>query len=251
MSIEDDLRRLGLDSKEARFYLAALEAGQAPVSVLADKAGISRTNAYDVFMRLHRKGVLTQVERGAAKKRKRFDVVAEDPARLLALVDDQRRAADAVLPNLRSVFNRSTVKPRIRLYEGQEGIRTVLYDTLNCRSKTLCGILSMRDLLEVPGREETEHYIQRRIAAGIFLRVVRSPEKDVGSIWQASDAELREVRYTPPGLVFTMTTWVYDEKVAIVSSRRENFGMTIESEEFARMQQNLFNVLWATCRQQG
>ena len=248
MAIEDELRRLGLDGKEARFYLAALELGQAPVRVIADKAGISRTNAYDVLGRLHRKGVVTHVERGSAKKKMRYDVVAEDPSRLLSMVEEQRKAADAILPDLRSIFGRSTVRPRIRVYEGLEGIRTVLYDTLKCRSKLLCGILSMHDLLDVPGRAETERYIAERVKAGIFLRVVRSPEKDVGDIWQTGEAELREVRYTAPGLVFTMTTWVYDEKVAIVSSRRENFGMTIESEEFARMQQNLFNILWTACK---
>lgn len=247
MGIEDELNRLGLDSKEARFYLAALELGQAPVRVIADKAGISRTNAYDVLGRLHRKGVVTHVERGTAKRKKRYDVVAEDPVRLLSMVEEQRKAADAILPDLRSIFSRSTVRPRIRVYEGPEGIRTVLYDTLNCRSKLLCGILSMRDLLDVPGRAETERYISERVKAGIFLRVLRSREKDTGDIWQTGASELREVRYTPPGLVFTMTTWIYDEKVAIVSSRRENFGMTIESEEFARMQQNLFNVLWTAC----
>ena len=247
MTVEDELNRLGLDSKETRFYLAALELGQAPVRIIADKAGISRTNAYDVLGRLRRKGVVTYLERGTPKKKKRFDVVAEDPVRLLTLVDEQRKAAEAALPDLRSIFNRSTVTPRIRLYEGSEGIKTVLYDTLNCRSKVLCGILSMRDLLEVPGRPETERYIAQRIDAGIFLRVVRSREKETANMWQTSASELRDVRYTPPGLVFTMTTWIYDEKVAIVSSRRENFGMTIESEEFARMQQNLFNVLWAAC----
>ena len=81
MALEDELNRLGLDRKEARFYLAALELGQAPVRVIADKAGISRTNAYDVLSRLRRKGTITQVERAPSKARRRFDVVPEDPAR--------------------------------------------------------------------------------------------------------------------------------------------------------------------------
>lgn len=248
MALEDQLHRLGLDGKEARFYLAALELGQAPVRVIAHRAGISRTNAYDVLGRLLRRGTVTQVERGSTKKKRKFDVVAEDPARLLGMVEEQRGIAEALLPELRSIYSRSTVKPRVRLYEGLEGIRTVLYDTLSCRSKQLLGILSMRDLLDVPGRAETEEYIRQRVRAGISLRVLRSREKDVGNIWQSGAAELREVRYTPPSLVFTMTTWIYDEKVAIVSSRRENFGMTIESEEFARMQENLFSVLWAASK---
>ena len=244
MSLEDELNRLGLDRKEARFYLAALELGQASVRFIADRAGISRTNAYDVLARLLVKGTVTQVERGSGRTKKKFDVIPEDPARLISLLEEQRSVAESILPELRSIYNQSTVKPRVRLYEGLEGIKTVLYDTLNCRSKQLFGILSMHDLLDVPGRGETDEYIRQRIRAGIFLRVLRSREKDVGDIWSTSAAEMREVRYTPPGMVFTMTTWIYDEKVAIVSSRRENFGMTIESEEFARMQENLVSILW-------
>jgi sugar-specific transcriptional regulator TrmB len=248
MSLEDELSRLGLDRKEARFYLAALELGQASVRLIADKAGISRTNAYDVLTRLLVKGTVTQVERGSARTKKKFDVIAEDPSRLISLLDERRSVAQSILPELRSIYHRSTVKPRVRLYEGLEGIRTVLYDTLNCRSKQLFGILSMHDLLDVPGRAETDEYIRQRIKAGIFLRVLRSREKDVGDIWPTSAAEMREVRYAPAGMVFTMTTWIYDEKVAIVSSRRENFGMTIESEEFARVQKNLVSVLWTVSK---
>jgi sugar-specific transcriptional regulator TrmB len=245
MVLEEQLSQLGLDAKEARFYLAALELGQASVRAIAQKAGISRTNAYDVLVRLMRKGAVTQVERGTAKKRKTLEVVAEDPTRLLSNIDKQRSVLEAILPDLRSIYSRSAATPRVRIYQGVEGIRTVLYDTLKCRSKHLLGILSMRDLLDVPGRAETEAYIQDRVNRGVSLRVLRSREKDVGDIWQSGEAELREVRYVPAGLVFTMTTWIYDDKVAIVSSRRENFGMTIESEELAQMQRNLFSVLWA------
>jgi len=244
MFLEDELSRLGLDRKEARFYLAALELGQASVRAIAEKAGISRTNAYDVLARLLAKRTVTRVERGTVGQNKKFDVIAEDPVRLVQHLEEQRNVAEGILPDLHSIYRGSAVKPRIRLYEGLEGIRTVLYDTLNCRSKQLLGIMSMRDLLDVPGRAETEEYIRQRVKAGVSLRVLRCREKDCDDIWPSGASELREVRFTPPSVVFAMTTWVYDEKVAIVSSRRESFGMTIESEEFARMQENLFLTLW-------
>ena len=52
MGIDQILVQLGLQETEARFYLAALELGPASVRDVAAKAGISRTNAYDVFARL-------------------------------------------------------------------------------------------------------------------------------------------------------------------------------------------------------
>jgi HTH-type transcriptional regulator, sugar sensing transcriptional regulator len=45
--------------------------------------------------------------------------------------------------------------------------------------------------------------------------------------------------------MFSMTMLVHDDIVSIVASRRENFGLTIESHEFAVMQRNLVETLWS------
>lgn len=244
MSIDQVLAQIGLHETEARFYLAALELGQATVRDIAAKAGISRTNAYDVFSRLLQQRLVTQV--GAAASRTML-VAAEPPDQLTELLDARRRRLETLLPELRSLHNRAGGKPRVRYYQGPEGIKIVLNDTLTASDKMLLGILSMRDLFEVPGRDWMDDLVRRRIEAGVFLRVIRSPVKDIANVWPQSATDLREVRFTSPDFVFTMTSYIYDNKVAIISSRRENFGMTIESEEFAMMQRNLFEVFWASC----
>lgn len=244
MSIDQILVQIGLQETEAKFYLAALELGQAPVRDIAAKAGISRTNAYDVFSRLLEQGLVTQV---GAEANKIILIAAEPPDQLTELLDARRRKLDVLLPELRSMHNGASGKPRVRYYQGSEGIKFVLDDTLSSRDKTLLGILSMRDLYDVPGRSWMNDLVRRRIKAGVFLRVVRSPVKDVPNVWPESTVDLREVRFASLGFVFTMTSYIYDNKVAFISSRRENFAMTIESEEFATMQRNLFEALWASC----
>ena len=240
MSLEEALGRIGIAGRRARLYLAALELGEAPVHAVAQKAGVTRTTAYDLLARLVREGLVSRVEKDG-----RTHIAAEDPARLLGVLDDRRRTVEDLLPELRSLHRRSSVRPRIRLYEGREGINTVLYDTLRGPSRRLEGILSMTDLFQVPGRREMEEYVAARIAAGVRLRVVRSREKEVGpDVWPTRAEDLRELRYAPEGAVFTMTTWVYDDKVSIIASRRENFGMIVESAEFAEMQKHLFAALW-------
>ncbi|HEX7125418.1 MAG TPA: helix-turn-helix domain-containing protein [Thermodesulfobacteriota bacterium] len=239
MALEETLARLGIDGRRARFYLAALELGEAPITAVAQKAGVSRTTAYDLLARLLREGLVTRVEKSG-----RLHVLAEDPAALLRRLDERRALLTAALPELRSVYNRSTVKPRIHFYEGAEGIRTVLLDRLQCRSRRLRGILSMQDLLEAPGRREMDRLIALRIEAGIHLQAIRSRAKEVDHIWPSSPSDLRELRYAPEGLVFAMTTYIYDHKVSFISTRRESFGMIVESEEFAALQENYFEVLW-------
>ncbi len=238
MRLERALAQVGITRKKARVYLAALELGEVPVTVLARKAGIGRTTAYDVVQRLAKDGLLVTV-----KKQGRFYVSAEEPARLVRLLEERQSALNGLLPELKSIYNRSTVKPRIRFYEGIEGLRTVLEDTLDCRRRELDAVLSMADLREAPGHQD--EYIARRVARGIRLRVVRSRVKEIGDgIWPTSETELRELRYAPNGLVFGMTTWIYDDKVSFISSLRENFGMIIESSEFCQLMRNLFTVLW-------
>jgi len=240
MDLQEALAQIGVTGKRARFYLAALELGQAPVHKVAERAGISRTTAYDVLTRLTREGLVSRVEKDG-----RHHIAAEDPSRLLGVLDDRRRTVETLLPELRSIYARSAVKPRVRFFEGRDGINTVLYDTLECRTRHLDGVLSMTDLLEVPGRVEMEKYVAARIARRIQLRVVRSRAKEAGpAIWPTSARDLRELRYAPAGALFTMTTWTYDEKVSIISSRREHFGMIIESPEFSALMRNLFVVLW-------
>jgi HTH-type transcriptional regulator, sugar sensing transcriptional regulator len=244
MSIDQTLMQIGFQETEVRFYLAALELGRASVRDIAAKAGISRTNAYDVFSRLLDQGLVVEVADASAKT---MLVAAEPPEQLIELLDARRRRLDALLPELRSLHNRASGKPRVRYYQGLDGIKHVLDDTLTVRDKTLLGILSMRDLFEVPGRAWMDDFVRRRIEAGVFLRVIRSPVKDIANVWLQSAEDLRNVRFASPDFVFTMTSYIYDNKVAIISSRRENFAMTIESEEFAMMQRNLFDVFWAAC----
>jgi sugar-specific transcriptional regulator TrmB len=242
MALDRVLIDLGLHETEAQFYLAALELGQAPMRDVAAKAGISRTNAYDVFARLAEQRLVAQVPGPSGKI---MLIQAEAPERILEIVEERRRRLEFVLPELRSLHNRSTAKPTVRFHQGRPGIEAVLNQTLTCRSKHLLGILSMRDLYEVPGRAWMDDHVRRRIEAGVFLRVVRSPVKDIHHLWPDAAADLRELRYAPADIVFTMTTYIFDDTVALISSRRENFAMTIESEEFASMQRHFFEVLWA------
>jgi HTH-type transcriptional regulator, sugar sensing transcriptional regulator len=241
VNLEEALARIGIADKRARFYLAALELGEAPVQKIAERAGISRTTAYDVLPRLTHDGLVSRIDKGG-----RLHVAAEDPARLLAVLEDRRRTVEEVLPELRSRYSRSAARPRIRFYEGRDAIDTVLYDTLECRSKRLKGILSMTsDLFKSPGRLAMERYVARRIAAGVHLQVVRSREQEAGQDrWLSRAEDLRELRWAPAGALFTMTTWTYDDKVSLISSRRENFGIIVQSEEFSDLMNTLFAVLW-------
>src|SRR5262245_51713579 len=243
MDIEKTLNELGIDGSRAHFYLAALELGDAPVTAVAAKAGIGRSNAYEVLNRLTAMGLVSQVEQGG-----KLHVVAEDPVALLRRLEQQRMMVTAMLPDLHSIHNRSRTKPRIRFFPGEEGIRTILWDTLNCCSGPLRGILSMQELLETPGRVVLDQYLEARIKAGLHLRVIRSHTRDTEAIWPTSNRELRQLRYAPANVPLAMTSYIYNDTVSFISSKRELYGVLIQSQEFNALQGALFESLWAISR---
>lgn len=242
MTLENRLISLGLHPTEAKFYLAALELGQASVREIAAKACISRTNAYDVVSRLAEQGLVRQLTGSDSRT---MLVAAENPEHLVGIFEERRRLLASTLPELRSLHNLTAGKPRVRFYEGVEGIKTVLDEAIQTRGKTVLAILSMRDLYEVPGRAWMDDHVRRRIENGVHLRVIRSAVNDVHPNWDDNAAELRSLRFAPRDMVLAMTTYISEDRVASISTRRENFAMTIESAEHAATQRHMFEALWA------
>lgn len=243
----EELVSAGLDPKEAKFYLAVLGMDRPTVAEAAERAGVSRTNAYDIAKRLVHHGLLSITEVGPSGKpagRGRGLLAAADPGKLLDDWANRKEILDSLVPKLRAMRAKGGSQPRVRYLEGAAGMRAALFETLEWPSP-LRGILSMRDLLSVPGERAMREYIARRRAYHLTLRVVRSPENDYEYGWPTSEADYRESRYAPRDYLFTMTTIIGENTVAVMSSRRENFAMMIESSEYAQMQTNLFEVLWS------
>ena len=239
MSLKDDLKEFGLDDKKAKVYLAVLELGQAKAHEIAHKAGVARPTAYDLLEKLSQDGLV-----GAYDKHKVRYYIANDPEKIKRNLMEKQRSLEHLLPELKSVYNSLKAKPKISFYEGVEGIKTVFEDTLLAQNKNLRGILSMEDLYKVPGKHYMDDYVERRVKEGYTLRVIRSKPKEIAPDWPAGPTERRDLRYPPESMVFAMTTYIYDNKVGLISSQKENFGMIIESQEYSQNMSHLFEALW-------
>lgn len=238
-SLEKTLQTIGLRGPKATVYLAALQLGSATGQNIANSIDLPRTTVHEILESLHRIGQVSYITRGRTRI-----YSAEPPAKLEAMVHEKQRLLRSVMPELLSLETKRGNRPRVRFYEGVAGVKTVFEDTLTVGNKKLLGILSMADLYDIPGKEYMDEYVERRIKAGIELNVIRSESKEVEQTWFTSKEENRMVHYSPNGMVFPMTMYLFDNKVSIIGTQKENFGMIIESEDFYQTQKNLFDVLW-------
>lgn len=239
MDIQAIFTELGLPKNKGVVYLAALEIGSGSVYHLAAKARLPRTTVHEILQQLASLGLVSFVVKGRTRI-----YTAEPPNKLKRILQEKEHLLESALPELNSHFHVSGRRPSVRMYEGVEGVKTVFEDTLTARNKILCGILSMADLYAIPGKKFMDAYIARRVKLGIKLRVIRSAIKEVEKTWSASHAELRDVRYAPQGMIFPTTMYLYDKKLVVIGTQKENFGMIIESEDLYTTQKNLFDVLW-------
>lgn len=234
------LEQLGLDEKEAKTYLAILELGSSTIKPIADRAGLKRTSLYNFIDHLVELGLIAQTD-----IRGRTHYQALPPSRLVDLQRERLSSLESALPQFMSIFNVAGDKPRISYYEGPEQIKQLLWEETRCNQELL-GIWSGQDVDDLVGNRELARIDKARIAAGIKIRVVRTRHKDQPfQEFGGGPGNLRELRYAPPTVEFSTSLSIYDTgKVSFVTSRKESFGILIESQEIYQMMKLLFEGLW-------
>lgn len=240
-----ELQELGLSDTEAKVYLATLELGGSYVSLIAKKAGVNRVACYHTLSNLVQMGVVSSFVKDNLKY---FNI--ESPQILVNKQKERLDKAEKVLPELMSITNALTHKPRINYYEGFEGLKNIFEDTLNARDEVV-GYTNLAKLPDVLSEEYLRGYASRKIEAAIKTRMI-SPKSDdamqyLTRIYPADfDHNLVEILFVnPEQFMFAYEINIYDNKVSIVSlNPNEFFGMIIESATYADTQKALFDLAW-------
>ena len=245
MTKEESLEKLNLTPQQAKLYLAALEYSPATVATLSEKSGIERTACYPHLEDLVQMGLVTvHPDKG------RNQYVAESPQKLSQLLDEKKEALKSFLPDLMSIFNVKGVKPKIRYYEGQEGIKTIFMNSIKEGVEEKLHLMPVANVLEIVGEQFTRHYIEARTSRKISVRTMRNKGKIEGP-WEVTTTDpslLREVRYLPDNFLLDNLIMIYNNTVAIVSSLHENYGLEIESKELTDTMRSFFELTWASAR---
>ncbi|KKQ79295.1 MAG: Transcriptional regulator, TrmB [Parcubacteria group bacterium GW2011_GWC2_38_7] len=120
------LKQLGIEEKQAKVYLACLEMGKATVQDLAQKSGVKRTSIYNFLEELKQSGLVTELHQGA-----RLFLVAENPNHLLHNLRERLKKMKTIIPELVSIYNLPENKPKVKYYEGQDGIFQAYENMMN------------------------------------------------------------------------------------------------------------------------
>lgn len=243
------LKKLGLSDKDSRVYLALLKLGPSSVRRVATEARINRGTTYDVLRELIDKGLVTYFHTGRTKR-----FVAEDPSKLQDIISRRQKEltqlsakVDESIPELRSIFLGAEEKPRVKYYEGENGLRIAMEDLLN-----YLGAMDEKDReYLVYSSSDIRDYVYRsfpdftkeRLARKIRVKVIAFggggrlcgldqrkwlPRKDIGE------------KVSPSYMM------VVGDKVLLVSvnAKDEPVAVVVENESIALTQKLIFKHIW-------
>lgn len=233
----DVLTKNGFSEKEAQVYLACLSLGPSTVLHISKKSDISRGSCYDLLEDMLEKGFVSRLDEA-----KHVIYSPVDPDFLLRRTEESVRRLELALPELKGMFHKHA-RPRVRYFEGLEGVKRVYMDTLTATTEIL-NYANSREIRE-HWPDYDNDYVAQRYRKKIFLKGI-APDDEWGRAVQRDDMKsLRETRLLPSSdFRFTNEINIYDNKVAITSFQSEMIGILIESDAIADTQRDIFKMAW-------
>ena len=244
MLLEKELTSLGLSSEESKVYLSTLELGGSFVSSIARRAKVNRSTCYHTLDNLVKKGLISSYQKG-----KVLHFTAEDPSRFMQIAEEKIQRTKDLIPELLAMTNTLTFKPKIRFYEGIEGIKSIFEDILFTKDQVL-GYTNLKGLGELLP-DYFKQYCHKKVKLEIKTRYIAPATGEGVDMIDAYypkkyDPNLLEIlMVNPKEFNFQNEIAIYGKKVAIISlNPDELIGLIVESKTFADSMKSFFDLAW-------
>lgn len=235
--MEKILQDIGLSKNESRVYLALLRFGKMRLKDITGATKLHRQNALDSLDRLHDRGLISIVLEG---KRKTYSAV--DPDRLRVIMEEKEDKLEQMLPKLLSLAE-SKDKPKIDIFNGPEGLKTILNDEIST-GQTMHVIQSSQTVDALAGSYLSISR-ERRSRAGITMKIIYSG-KDRGFAEKTMSYRNTEVRYSDEDSGST-TIDIYGDRTVLIFGPDPTI-IRITDKEVARRFLGFFEMNWKNAK---
>ncbi len=244
MILEKSLEQFGLTDKEARVYLAVLELGQDTVLNIAKKAELKRPTVYLILDSLISKGLISILPKAGKTL-----YLAENPDYLLTVLEKRKEGLKNILPMLSAMYRIEKQKPQVRYYEGKEGVKRI-YSELRQAKEYILFYGSIKDISK---DFEEELLIPEEIKKmGIQVKEIMTSDpidlKYAKRIMRMNNPN-HIVRIVKKGVDFALDSAIFDDKIAIVSVKKDFFGVIIESKDISHSFKVLYELAWQAAKE--
>ncbi len=244
--ITEKLIEFGLSEKEAKIYLSLLELDSATVFETAKHSDVNRSSAYVVLENLKEKGLV-----GISDDLKVRKYLPASPETLLHSARNKAKKQEeiksnieAILPELKALHKSNKRRPKVRVFEGETGVKEVYADLFTTPFKEIRTYSNPFNIFtRTP--DFAQWFDAERGKRGIKIFLINPGTQEVlNSYKHAKPTKPYEAAVIPEkDFKFSTDLAIYGDRVAFASTQ-DNFGIIIENKEIAETLKNSFDLSW-------
>ena len=235
-----DLISAGMDSKEASAYLSVLELGEATMSELVKKSKLKRNTLYEIIESLKQQGLVS-----IAKRKKRILYIAENPEKLIERAEEKRNHLEKILPELLSITNSISKKPKVRYFEGIEGIKEVYKDILRYPKDKVQAWAPENIIYELDKSFFDDYYTPRLLEQNMLIEIIVPDLPEFIRHKQENTVPTRKIQLVDhEAFPFEVEITLYGKSRLAIMSFQDQLGLIIESESISRTLKSIFKLQW-------
>jgi sugar-specific transcriptional regulator TrmB len=248
LTFSEQLKQAGLTPHQAAIYEALLKSGPQTARKATLEAAVPRTLGYAVLEQLMELGLVKKDDSPVAKFSAAHPNILQE--RIEAAAKSAERAAIALksaLPDLASAFNLATGKPGVQFFEGEEGQRETLWDTLTSK-ETIYTYVDI-ETSDAYVDELNKEYVRERIKRKIPKKILLPDTPQARAELVANTDELTEMRLIPEqdAPPFNTAMQIYDGKVSYLTFTKDVMaGTIIHDAAIYGLHRFLFEQQWKT-----
>jgi sugar-specific transcriptional regulator TrmB len=251
MQEENILIQAGLSEEQAQVYQALLERGPQRASDLTKWVGIKRGMVYKTLEQLETMGL-------ASKNEGKGTVAVFSPAHPSLLLSNIERKEKEIaltkemlassLGSLSSKYNLITGKPNVQFFEGLEGVKKVLEDTLLIPKETeIYTYTDIEAIIKYIPKINEEYSNKReklKIKKKAFLLDTPGARKLITD-YHTSVTESKFIKHEIAE--FETVMQIYNNKVSYITLKEGSMlGVIIDDASIYKMHKAIFEYFWKT-----
>lgn len=233
------LEKIGLSPNEAKCYLTLLRIGSSSANEISRQSGIHRVSVYDALRGLHEKGLISQIF-----KSNKFLFEAGNPEKIAEMIsqkESELQEARKIVPELLLDFNLAKQKQEIHSFKGLAGIKTILQEMLKSKSEILDfgAEYKIKEFLPY----DYPKWDKERISKKIHMRIIANLKIKPTII------PLTKIKYVPEEFNSSVSTYIFENKVALIMWVEMPLGVLIEHKSVADSYRSYFEYLWKMAKE--
>lgn len=228
--LKEQLTKAGLTGNESKVYLELLKSEELTANEISKKISTDRTLTYTLLNNLLEKGLVSYIIK---KNRKVFK--AEKPENLLNPIKEKEIFAKQLIQELNKIKTQSHMPYEIKVFEGKEGLRNLMYLILKNKHFSSFGGTG-RAYEQLYDVQAVVKILDKKELSGKMIL----QEKYRGH--EVTKQKIIQTKYS--NIKAEATTSIFGDYISIHLAKEKPLIILIKNKEIADSYRNHFELLW-------